>query len=116
MFPRPLNASHGRKMHFTVDFRTQADASQDGAYRIYLGQGVIESTAVDISISRSEIALKNGGTWEVLRKLAPGTWYTVQIVIDPEDKSYSGTVGTKEDLTSFKNKNCLLYTSPSPRD
>ena len=104
VFPRPLNASHGRKMHFTVDFRTQADASQDGAYRIYLGQGVIESTAVDISISRSEIALKNGGTWEVLRKLAPGTWYTVQIVIDPEDKSYSGTVGTKEDLTSFKDK------------
>tara|TARA_Y100001934_G_scaffold281817_1_gene392943 strand:- start:7640 stop:10663 length:3024 start_codon:yes stop_codon:yes gene_type:complete len=104
VFPRPLNTSDGRKIHFTVDFRTQADASQNGAYRIYLGQGVIESTAVDISVSRSEIALKNGGTWEVLRKLVPGTWYTLQIAIDPEDKSYSGTVGTKEDLTSFKDK------------
>ncbi len=104
VFANGLRAVPGRQMHFTIDFRTVAPADKTGAYRFYLGRGVIASLAVEISVTASEIAIRDGAKWEVVRKLAPGTWHTLRLTLDHEKKTYSGAVGTVGDMATFENK------------
>jgi mono/diheme cytochrome c family protein len=104
VFARPLKAAPGRQMHFSVDFRTVAPTDKSGAYRFYLGRGVIASLAVEVSVTATELALRNGAKWEVIRKLQPGTWHTLRLTLDPAKKTYSGAVGAPGDLTTFADK------------
>ena len=104
VFKEGLKASSEKKMHFNIDFRTAAGADQKGAYRFYLGQGVVASLAIECSITPEEFVIRNGARWEVLRKLETGKWYTLQITIDPAKKTYSGVVGALGDLTAFTGK------------
>jgi hypothetical protein len=99
-----LKATPNAKMHFAIDFRTVAPTDKTGAYRFYIGRGVIASLAVECSITPTEFAVKNGAKWDIVRKLEPGTWYTLQLAIDPAKKTYSGTVGKVGDLTPFADK------------
>ncbi len=104
VFENGLRATPGRQMHFTVDFRPVASSQQKGAFRFYLGQGVVQSLAVECSATSTEFSVRNGTKWETIRKLTPGTWYTLCLTIDPAAKTYSGIVGTIGDLTVFKEK------------
>ena len=104
VFPTPLRAGTDPQMHFSIDFRTVEPANQSGSYRFYLGRGVIASLAVEFSVSAREFAIKNGANWEVIRKLEPAKWYTLQIQIDPVKKTYSGVVGQPNDLIAFREK------------
>ncbi|MBM79866.1 MAG: hypothetical protein CMJ78_04650, partial [Planctomycetaceae bacterium] len=104
VFPVPLRAKPGGKMHFTLDFRTVSGSTQKGAYRFYLGRGVIQSMALQCSVTSTEFAMNNGAKWEVVRPVKPGTWYTLHVTLDPDTKTYSGFVGTTDDLTTFKDK------------
>ncbi|MDP6444811.1 MAG: PSD1 and planctomycete cytochrome C domain-containing protein [Pirellulaceae bacterium] len=104
VFPNGLRSTPGRKMHFAVDFRSHAAAAEPGAFRFYLGRGVVQSLAVECSATAREFAIRNGAKWEVIRKIEPGVWYTMQIAIDPSKKTYSGVVGSPGDLTAFENK------------
>ena len=104
VFENGLQATTGKQMHFTVDFRPVASSPQKGAFRLYLGRGVVQSLAVECSATSTEFAIRNGTEWETIRNLTPGTWYTLRITIDPASKTYSGIVGTIGDLTFFKEK------------
>ena len=104
VFQNGLLATPDKQMHFTIDFRTVAPTDKTGAYRFYLGRGVIASLAVECSVTATEIAIKDGTKWEVARKLEPGTWYTLRLTLDPAKKTYSGYVGTATDLTTFEGK------------
>ncbi len=106
VFKDGLRSTSVDEMHFTVDFRTLAsEASENkGAFRFYLGRGVVQSLAIECSATSTEFAIRNGSDWETIRKLEPGTWYTLQISIDPKSKSYAGVVGKHGDLTTFKDK------------
>ena len=90
-------------MHFTVDFRS-VSSNEKGAFRFYLGRGVVQSLAIQCSATAAEFAISNGGKWETIRRITPGTWYTLRITIDPAKKTYSGIVGTPGDLTEFSDK------------
>ena len=104
VFARPLKAAAGKQIHFTVDFRTVAPTDKTGAYRFYLGRGVVQSLAVEVSVTASEIAIRDGAKWEVVRKPAPGAWQTLRLTLDYAKKTYSGAVGAPGDLTAFENK------------
>ena len=104
VFASPLRAGAGKQMHFTIDFRTVAPTDKTGAYRFYLGRGVVQSQALEVSVTATEIALRNGDRWEVIRKLGPGVWNTLRLSLDPATKTYSGIVGPMGDLTTFQNK------------
>ncbi|MDG2014236.1 MAG: DUF1549 and DUF1553 domain-containing protein, partial [Pirellulaceae bacterium] len=104
VFENGLQAKPGELMHFTVDFRTVASSQQKGAFRFYLGRGVIQSLAFECSATSTEFAIRNGAEWETIRTLTPGTWYTLTLTIDPATKKYSGIVGAVDDLTVFENK------------
>ena len=103
VFKDGLRATPGRKMHFTVDFRS-VTSKEKGAFRFYLGRGVVQSLAIQCSATATEFAVANGGNWETIRRITPGTWYTLRITIDPAKKTYSGIVGTADDLTRFSDK------------
>lgn len=103
VFKDGLRANPGRKMHFTVDFRS-VTSNEKGAFRFYLGRGVVQSLAIQCSATATEFAVSDGGKWETIRQITPGTWYTLRITIDPEKKTFSGVVGTADDLTQFADK------------
>jgi len=104
VFEKVLRATPNAKMHFAIDFRTVGPTDKKGAYRFYIGRGVIASLAVECSITATEFAIRSGQKWETVRKLEPGTWYTLQLAIDPSKKTYSGVVGKVGDLTAFADK------------
>jgi mono/diheme cytochrome c family protein len=103
VFENGLRATPDKQMHFTIDFRA-VDANETGAFRFFIGRGVVESLAVECSATATEFAIRNGANWEVIRQLAPGTWYTLRLTIDPAAKTYSGIIGTRDDLTVFQDK------------
>jgi len=104
VFPNRLKAVSNKTISFNIDFRTQAGATQKGAYRFYLGQGVVQSLAVEFSVTPTHFAIRNGAKWENLRLLETGKWYTLQVVINPKEKTYAGVVGAPGDLTHFTHK------------
>ena len=104
VFEDGLRSTPGKQMHFTLDFRSVATSKQKGAYRFYLGRGVVQSLAVECSVTATEFAIRNASKWETIRTLEPGTWYTLRLTLDPHTKTYSGIVGTPDDLTRFENK------------
>ena len=104
VFARQLKGTAGKQIHFTVDFRTVAPTDKTGAYRFYLGRGVVQSLAVEVSVTASEIAIRDGAKWEVVRKPAAGAWQTLRLTLDYAKKTYSGVVGAPGDLTPFENK------------
>jgi hypothetical protein len=104
VFPNAIKATDGDTISFNIDFRTQAGASEKGAYRFYLGQGVVQSLAVEFSVTPTEFVVRNGAEWETLRSLKTGEWYTLQVVINPQEKTYAGVIGTRDDLTRFADK------------
>ena len=104
VFKDGLRATPGRHMHFTVDFRSLESPGKSGAFRFYLGRGVVQSLAIQCSATATEFAIRNGNKWETVRRITPGTWYTLRISIDPAKKTFSGVVGAPDDLTTFANK------------
>ncbi|MDB5335644.1 MAG: hypothetical protein JWN70_1263 [Planctomycetaceae bacterium] len=104
VFQQGLRATPGQQMHFTIDFRTVSAGDPPGSYRFYLGRGVVQSVAIDCSVSATEFAVRNGANWEVVRKVEPGTWYTLRLTLDPAKKIFSGIVGTAADLTMIPEK------------
>ena len=109
VFENGLRAAPDKQMHFTIDFRIAETSKELGAFRFYLGRGVIESLAIECSATSTEFAIRSGTNWEVIRPITPGTWYTLRLTIDPATKKYSGIVGTRDDLTAFQDK----HTGPN---
>ena len=103
VFENGLRAASDKQMHFTIDFRA-VDATEKGAFRFFVGRGVVESLAVECSVTATEFAIRNGSNWEVIRQLTPGTWVTLRLTIDPAAKTYSGIIGTRDNLTVFQDK------------
>ncbi|MBA62869.1 MAG: hypothetical protein CMJ76_10945 [Planctomycetaceae bacterium] len=106
VFEPGLTAKNDKKMYFNIDFRTGA-GTEDGVYRIYLGQGVVQSIAVEFSISRDSFMLKHGTEWELLQKIKTNQWYSLQVEIDSVSRTYSGTLATLTAQTRFKAKNTV---------
>ena len=100
VMPEPLKTVAGRHVDFTFDSRIVASAT--GSYRLYLGRGVIASTATDVSVSASEIAVRDGMGWRVVCKTPPaGTWFTVRLTLDTDKRVCAGIVATQQSVTEF---------------
>ncbi len=96
----PFKLNKQSTFHFSVDFRVPAaTGASSGAHRMYLGRGVIQSTAVDFSLSAGAFAMRREGRWEVLRSLVPGEWYTLQVRFEGNGNRITGFVGKPGDYT-----------------
>ena len=90
-----LTATPGMPLHVCFDFRTIPSEGADqptGACRFYIGRGVIESTALDLSATQREFALRDGDGWRVVTPLEPGRWYHVSVTLDHATKTGSGSI------------------------
>lgn len=104
VFPTALSSTSVEKMHFTIDFKPNTSSQHSGAFRFYLGRGVVQSMAVEFSVTSKELAIRNGTQWETFCKLKPGLWHTLQVTIDPHTKTYAGTLRTTDETVSFNDK------------
>jgi len=75
-------------LYFTLDFRVPE--SKEGSCRLYLGRGVIESIALECSISKNAFAIKDAGQWKVVTALETGKWYHLELKLDPSDRTWAG--------------------------
>ncbi len=82
------NKLSDRPLYLTIDFRVPEPT--EGSCRLYLGRGVIESIAIECSISKNEFAIKDAGQWKVVGALEPAKWYHLQLKLDPSDSAWSG--------------------------
>ncbi|WP_442507935.1 PSD1 and planctomycete cytochrome C domain-containing protein [Novipirellula sp. SH528] len=103
-FEQALHSVTGKQIHFSIDFRTSTASTPQGAYRFFLGRGVAQSLAIECSVTATEFAIRSGGEWDIIRKLEPGMWYTLRVTLDHEKKTYSGIVGTTDELNEFNDK------------
>lgn len=109
VFEQRLTSTPENKIHFSIDFRSIGPSQHLGAYRFYLGRGVIASQALECSVTQNELAVKDGTAWKVIQKVEPGKWYTLQLTIDGQHKTYDGWVGHQDSRTEFKQ----LQLSPN---
>ncbi len=104
VLPRPMRKRPGQSMHLAIDFRTLAEPAQPGACRFYFGRGVIESTAIDFSLSTNQFAIRQADGWKVIRAIEPGVWHTLAVTLHPETGAIDGVVGKPGDLTPIHAK------------
>ena len=109
VFPRALNAESDSKLHFTIDFRTVESKEHPGAFRFYLGRGVVQSLAVEFSSTSRSFALRNGKQWQTIADLKPGTWYNLEFAIDSATRTYSGSIRSHGETTHFEK----IATAPN---
>ena len=62
VFDPGLRADEKAKIFFNIDFRI-AVGTGEGVTRFYLGQGVVQSLAVEFSVTESQLFLKYGNQW-----------------------------------------------------
>jgi Protein of unknown function (DUF1549)/Protein of unknown function (DUF1553) len=77
--------------HINLDFKTSTnDASASGGVRFSMAG---RSPAVEVVLGRTALVLHTGAGSETLPLPAPGQWNSLQLRIDPERRTVSGTVG-----------------------
>ena len=89
------------------------------------GYGVVSPSRDEISISEPEV-IKNGGRYGVKIKAESPSYHMIKVNIGTEIAPIVGSEEQANDLKKYIDENtkngdawdinCLLYTSPSPRD
>ncbi|MBN8605091.1 MAG: PSD1 domain-containing protein [Planctomycetes bacterium] len=103
VFENNVQVHDGEQIYFHVEFKTIADDAHRGAYRFYLGRGVIASTALDISITQSEFAVMRDGAWKVVCGLESNRWYALTVVINTATRQYELVLHNGENESSLGN-------------
>lgn len=88
VFENNVQAQDGEQIYFHIEFKTVADDTHRGAYRFYLGRGVIASTALDFSVTPSEFAVMRDGAWKVVCGLESNRWYALSVAINTATRQY----------------------------
>ena len=95
------SSSSGGNVYVNLDFRVAVpDASTSRAHQFWIGARS-DAPAVTVRISSDMVALKISDTTTQIGTLKPNEWHNLQLKIDLEHKSVSGTLGIPGALTSF---------------
>ncbi len=100
LYPNRSRDSEGN-IYVNLDFRVAAaDANTSRAHRFWIGARP-DSPAVTIQISSVAGSLTIGDTTTQISSLKPNEWHNLQLNIDLDQGSVSGTLGTPGALASF---------------
>jgi hypothetical protein len=69
-----------------------------------VGHGPGNSAAVELFVNGDMLYARSGGAIEPVRAVKVGDWHHVALTLDLRARTYSGSVGTPGDLTSFAGK------------
>ena len=90
------------RLYASFDFRiANVEAGSGGTWRFYLGHGPGNSTAIELFMNGSEFFRRSGDAREMVGPLKIGEWYQVQVSLDLEGKSYTGTIVSASDRREF---------------
>ena len=93
-----------RALFVNLDFRAAApDAAAPGAHRFWIGARA-GSPAVEVLISSQNISLRSGENAEVIAALKPGQWHNLQLTLDLENRTVSGSVGTPDEVARISDE------------
>ncbi len=95
---------HGSLLFVNLDFRVATnDVSALGAHRFWLGKqhGL---PAIEVRVSSTSVALRTGDTTAPVLLLKPNQWHNLQLTLDLQTRTFSGSGGTAEGVVSFANK------------
>jgi len=98
--------SQTARLYFNIDFRNTVEGKEnegDGGYRFYLGRGPGNSAAVEMSANRHHFTVKDRDRWKIIQPLEYGQWYNLQVVLDLQQRIYSGTLSTPERVVPFRD-------------
>jgi len=103
LYPRRTRDT-GRRLHVNLDFRPAApDAGAQGQHRFWIGART-NSPAVELLISTASVFALAGEQIEKLAELNSNQWYNLQLTLDLEHLTFSGSVGRPESMTTFSNQ------------
>jgi hypothetical protein len=92
-----------RVLNVNLDFRpAPPGAGTNGMHRFWIGAGA-DSPAVELLISTEAVFTRKGEQMEKLAGLKPHEWHNLQLALDLEDRTFSGSVGRSEGATTFSN-------------
>ena len=100
-----LHPSRSRGLvYVNLDFRAaNKDAAARGSHRFWIGaQG--GAPAVEVFISSDVVSFPAGDQPEAIRLPKPGQWHNLQLVLDLGARTFSGSVGVPENVTTFQKK------------
>ncbi len=93
-----------RALFVNLDFRVAApDAAAPGSHRFWIGSRA-DSPAVEVFISSQSVSLRVGENAEVISALKPGQWHNLQLTLDLESRTVSGSAGAPGEVANFSNK------------
>ncbi len=93
-----------KTLFVNLDFRVAApNAAAPGAHRFWIG-GRADSPAVEVLISSQSVSFRAGETTEVIRALKPNQWQNLQLALDLQSGTVSGSVGSPSDVVAFAGK------------
>ena len=100
--PRPRGP--GQLLQVNLDFRVATnDATATGSHRFWLGaRGA--TPAVEILISSQAMALRVGDQIETIRPLQRHQWHNLQLRLDLDARTVSGSIGAPGDVVTFLDK------------
>ena len=91
-------------LYVNLDFRVAApNAAAPGAHRFWIGARA-DSPAIEVLISSQAVSLRAGEKIAVIGALKPGQWHNLQLALDLENRTVSGSVGAPGEVTSFSSK------------
>jgi Protein of unknown function (DUF1553)/Protein of unknown function (DUF1549)/Planctomycete cytochrome C len=80
------------------------DAGGSGSWRYYLGHGPGNSAAIELFFNGSQFFCRSGNETNAVASIEIGSWYQVQLEVDPQAKTYAGKLVSSESETEFSGQ------------
>ncbi|MDB6171935.1 MAG: Protein of unknown function (DUF1553)/Protein of unknown function (DUF1549)/Planctomycete [Chthoniobacteraceae bacterium] len=93
-----------RLLYLNLDFRVAPNSEKaKGPHRFWIGASV-ESPAVELFISSDAISIRAGDTIEKICATKLNQWQNLQLALDLENRTVSGSVGAPGEVVTFAGK------------
>ena len=103
LYPR-RTISNCRTLQVNLDFRVEAPNDKvTGMHRFWIG-AMPASLAVVVTVSSNSVSLQVGQKLERIADIQPNEWQNLQMKINLEDGTVSGTVGTQKSVSTFSDR------------
>jgi len=103
IYPQRTPASC-KLLHVNLDFRVAAPSvGTNGQYRFGIGAQP-NSPAVELVISQDAVSLRTRKTIDRIATVQANQWYNLQLTLDLQGQTISGSVGTPDRATAFSSK------------
>ncbi len=90
------------RLFVSFDFRCiNQEAGGNGSWRYYIGHGPGNSAAVELFFHGSEFFRRSADAREAVSPLVIGQWYQVQLALDLNAKTYTGSLASTNSKVDF---------------